>query len=623
MGTSHSTPGPLIDVYAPGSHWKVPYGSFAFEPQSISRSHHGPHTGGPIYTPCSSPRQRARPRNRRPRYNAADLKIPEGSEDSETELGEMIENMSPRGLRSQGTRAYPGAMGGVGGRGGVGYFDGMDARSRSVQEMPVDAYPGMYGMRMGMPSPGMEMKGMSGMGGMPGGMPARGGPDPGAVGGMGSMPPPEYTSNPSLRPGGMHDPGMNPYASYPGPQPSPPSSASPTQAQEAHHATRRPSKNYAHIPMGAYANAEKSQQPSRSRTEPQVSAQLNRGQSSRKKARPSGEEWTNGNAWLDACICTTNCKCRKSQRVLYRERRDCRNNGDSDDDGSEHQSGEIRFILKDDLGRDCGDHSGCKKSDSESENKSKKKGSRNKKERKKKEKHLESFKEDLLEALDDRLRDMKREKHQQGHPETFPQSLFGRPDIDPRLSMMNEANRDPQIAQQMRMVGGSPYMMGMSRTRQMPPEMTNPARHRRRGPLDMSTGGMAATGVDFHDDMSLQNIGPIGRGNPYASYGTMRKNSMRPEVSSPLRAKTGGRFGAQGMDMNITSSTLYGRAMEKNPLNERRPGTRSGARLQRPHVDFESDDFDIGHPHRPGIGRQRSEEDTAPRGMSDDGAAMS
>lgn len=69
---------------------------------------------------------------------------------------------------------------------------------------------------------------------------------------------------------------------------------------------------------------------------------------------PGGGEWIEGDPFLDACICSTDCMCRKGQRVLYRARA-----GDNTADGNGTHSGEIRYVFKDSVGRDCGDHSGC------------------------------------------------------------------------------------------------------------------------------------------------------------------------------------------------------------------------------------------------------------------------
>ncbi|KAF1961802.1 hypothetical protein CC80DRAFT_198062 [Byssothecium circinans] len=114
---------------------------------------------------------------------------------------------------------------------------------------------------------------------------------------------------------------------------------------------------------------------SNQRREPPVSNRINRTQNLGNQAGPSGHEWIEGNSFLDACICTTNCTCRKGQRVLYRAQGHVvgsgGDNGEGDagsvgggggggGPGGRNAYGEIRYILKEDVGRDCGDHTACK-----------------------------------------------------------------------------------------------------------------------------------------------------------------------------------------------------------------------------------------------------------------------
>lgn len=61
---------------------------------------------------------------------------------------------------------------------------------------------------------------------------------------------------------------------------------------------------------------------------------------------------------IDTCICTTNCNCRRGERaVKWYE-------GMADIGGKEvpvRARLNTRFVLRDDIGKDCGDHSGCRK----------------------------------------------------------------------------------------------------------------------------------------------------------------------------------------------------------------------------------------------------------------------
>jgi hypothetical protein len=130
----------------------------------------------------------------------------------------------------------------------------------------------------------------------------------------------------------------------------------------------RPPSGVEAVAKGAHY-AQPSPQLPRGRSEPPVSAQLNRTQPSNKRAGPSGQEWIpSDNVFLDACTCTTNCQCRKGARVLYRQQ------GQGDE--KQNTWGEIRYILKDDLGRDCGDHSRCR--DDEDSDCGRKKGKKGK-----------------------------------------------------------------------------------------------------------------------------------------------------------------------------------------------------------------------------------------------------
>lgn len=80
--------------------------------------------------------------------------------------------------------------------------------------------------------------------------------------------------------------------------------------------------------------------------------------SSQNRTQPRGppaNEWLEGsNPWLDACTCTTNCRCRKGARVLYR----------AEGKGGDRREGEIRYVVRDEVGRDCGDHR-CREEESD------------------------------------------------------------------------------------------------------------------------------------------------------------------------------------------------------------------------------------------------------------------
>lgn len=240
----------------------------------------------------------------------------------------------------------------------AGFYDG-DAR-------PSSAPAGYAGLRGGQAGAGMyagaeEM----GMNEMPhGGMYPQMYPGVNPLGpGMSPHPsvPPQYASHESM-PGcacGMGGArGGNVYASH-APRPPPPSATSSSSSSKIR---SRP------LPSAIQAAIDEAIQKStgaaggsskplgRSKTSPAVFT---------KDADKSG--WGDG---IDTCICTTNCKCRKGERaVKWYE-------GMADIGGREipvRAKLNTRFVLKDDIGKDCGDHSGCKKktsSDSSSSSRS-------------------------------------------------------------------------------------------------------------------------------------------------------------------------------------------------------------------------------------------------------------
>ncbi|CAN9306266.1 unnamed protein product [Alternaria alternata] len=520
----------------------------------------------------------------------------------------MMESRSPRGMRRQVSKGYPGGMMGGGGmsgmkrRGGLRGFEGMDLRPRSAPEMQMGGYPGMGGMPMGMPgSP--RIGGMEAIRGL------------GAMGAMGGMQPPgmppEYTSNPSMPRFGAGA-GINPYADREVAPSQSSSRSSPDTSQPTRRADRKIPKHYEHIPKGAYANAEKHGRKSRSRADPQTSARLNRGQPWNKQVGPSGGELLGGDAFLDACICTTACNCRKSERVIYLARNDPRKGSDSDEEDYTYGSGEIRYILKTDLGKDCGDHSGCKKSessDSEKEQKSKKK-KKDKKEEKKRKDEFDEFKEDILEALNG-LQDLKKDSHQRDRTESGPtRQPFGGAGIRPSAFSINDMDMNPRIAQQMGMMNGDPYGTG-----RMPPGMADPTGKWRMHPsmeLGRMGGGMESTGLGgFENDMGMM-------GNPYMQPGMMSKKGMRPSFMSHRGAKAGRQFsnGGMRMDMDMDQvAAMYGRAMGGGRGGMMMMGGGGGGGGRRAHLDSESDGFDLGlgPSMRSGM-RQQAGRDRAGRG---------
>jgi hypothetical protein len=397
---------------------------------------------------------------------------------------------------------------------------------------------GMMGGPGGMMGgPGGMMGGPGGMMGGPGGMMSRpggmmGGPGMGPEGmmaypGMGrGSPPPGYTSMPQ-RPlfpdggGGSGPPNRNPYSS------STASSAGAREEPTTRRSSRRPND---HASIGLFAKDAKSPKLSRSRTAPTTAERINR---TGKNVGPSGKEWISGDAFLDACTCTTNCTCRGGHRVLYRSRSDA----GSDSDSAHCRTGEIRYILKKDLGKDCGDHSGCKaRSDSDDEEKQSKK--EKKKEEKKRKEEFDGFKEDMLEALDQRLDKLKAERSKASSARSSPRlphagmgpGGFARPGaIDPlraqRMGGMNPGAMGMPPGG-MGMTGAQPYPMGMAN---MPPGISN---------IPPDLRALRPGQMHYEDSMSVINMENLGLGNPY--YGKPGAQGFQARYMSPGRRKGGG-----------------------------------------------------------------------------------
>ncbi|KAF2277061.1 uncharacterized protein EI97DRAFT_307966 [Westerdykella ornata] len=264
---------------------------------------------------------------------------------SDTDMGHVP------GWRQIGRR--PGGMMGM----GVGMGGPYGAAGGMGMERPWTApaaYPAMGGMAMGMDG-GMDGMGV-GAGGVPAyGVPATGagaaypGTVPGGAGAAGAAPnpyayayvPQHQTGHPGAAGLGGGIPPANHYPQQQQSQPPPP-----------HYTTNRPPtpRGVARVGHGPYvpaAGADHGHDRNRTNKRAPISRDDDGGNNntSHQSTKPYHSLTS-----LDACICTTNCTCRKGHRVVYFEDRD---------DGSGPLRGEIRYVLRDDLGKDCGDHSAC------------------------------------------------------------------------------------------------------------------------------------------------------------------------------------------------------------------------------------------------------------------------
>ncbi|KAF1917278.1 hypothetical protein BDU57DRAFT_546590 [Ampelomyces quisqualis] len=469
----------------------------------------------------------------------------------------------------------------------------------------------------GMGPGGMGM-GPGGMGMGPGGM-GPGGMGPGGIGPRGMMPnamfppqdlPPRY-SNASMHPppAGL----QAPYNAYP---PSPSSTSSAPANPPARPPHRTPANK--HVPMGAYA-----QTSTPSPKGPRARAPASTAERVHRKTPAGGREWIQGDDFLDACLCTTNCTCRAGHRVLYRSRDDGVGSG-SDADGR-YNMGEIRYVLKKELGRDCGDHSGCRgarRGSSASSDSSTPSGKTSrqagKKAASKRGDDMRGFKDDMLAALDERFDRFARERARSragGSVGSTPRPPFAAP--FGLQSPVHGGGVDPLVAQKLGMgmgaAPGHPYAglpavppMGVMNNRHPGighPGMGNPGgmHPMRPGPMQMPMGGMP-----FRDDMSAADMDGMGMGDGYFA-GTRRGKGMQARFLSP---------GSGGMDIDATA---YYRG--RTGFSGR--GGRGRNHPQRPARFAGNDDFDLdmGPSRRPGLAKpnhQDSFDNLAGAHMDDD-----
>jgi hypothetical protein len=296
--------------------------------------------------------------------------------------------------------------------------------------------------------------------------------------------------------------------------------------------------------------------------------------------------------------------------VLYRSK-DESPYGDSDTE-AQYRQGEIRYILKKDLGRDCGDHSGCKATkadDSDDEEKVSKK--EKKKEEKRRKEQFEGFKEDILEALDERFEALKKERSKAGSVRSSPRqafagfgaSPFGMGGQTPGAGMGGQMppSMNKLIAQQL---GGGGMGMGGSMPPGMPMKLgANPYAAGMPGGMTRipgmgvnPLGGGHGTGPGqmpstmFDDEMSISDMGGgAGPGNPY--IGGRKRGGMHQPYANPP-----GGHDPDGMYMDERAPYYArlkgpGQGILKHP--ERGAPPRGRGRGQRPkRFDDASDDSD-------------------------------
>ncbi|KAF2248456.1 hypothetical protein BU26DRAFT_506163 [Trematosphaeria pertusa] len=300
IACSHPPP-PLVEIAGSRNKILIPAGtSFSVHPPpELTRRGRRSSRRVPIYHRVSSPYSssandyrpigRPRERGRRP---------PTLSEDTESQMN-FMDMSPPGGARTRGApgpgRGYGGGgmpMGGRRPRPGSGpgpgpgmagaYFDPGDVRARSAPDLH-GGYP-YAGMRTPRPRVrGMESTLARGM--SPGG--------------------PGYVAGPGYGAGAGGLGGGNPYA-YPQGRLGTPfqgRSQTPMQIQPQRRPSLRP-PGLNEVPMGAYAAGHPAP-PVRANTDPPTSKRLNRTQPTNKKVGPSGQEWIEGDPFLDAWATST------------------------------------------------------------------------------------------------------------------------------------------------------------------------------------------------------------------------------------------------------------------------------------------------------------------------------
>ncbi|KAL5119317.1 hypothetical protein ACEQ8H_002804 [Pleosporales sp. CAS-2024a] len=316
------------------------------------------------------------------------------------------------------------------------------------------------------------------------------------AGAIPDLPPPRYSSRTPPFPPPHHDP----YALRAG---APPSSASSVSSRAKR---RPPPRGHEHIALGLYT---KPALISRSQTTPTVAEHMHG------KATGKSGEWLAGDPFLDACMCTTNCTCRQGHRVMYRSRDD---GGSADGGEGRCVQGEIRYVLKDDVGKDYGDHSGCtRKSDSEAEDKKRKDA-------------FQGFKADMLEVLDEKLKELNKAASARSSKAASVRSSKA---ASARSSKAASA-RSSKAASARSSKAGSvnsprPVYAGLGGV--------DPVWRQKMAGLNMGVPKHVTApydGDDDMDDMSMPSIMDIGRGNPYYTKGM-------PFPSPPRRRRHVGR----------------------------------------------------------------------------------
>jgi hypothetical protein len=521
MGNTPSTPPPLVSINAPGNDVLVPYGTslYAYPPQPSG--YHAPHAHcghqqgacqgascpdagqGLIYSRVS-----ARPRRQRHGRPEPDVRIREYEESESTELGEVRPRRKEREMQDM-RRPGPGLY---------------DAALR-----PSSAPAGYAGLRGGQAQPGVYPSGEEMVvNGMPHPVMYAGGNYPGGYPQGPNMSPhlsvpPQYASYESMPgyPQGMgHAQNANVYASHP-PRPPPPSTTSSSSISKSR-GRQLPSAIQAAIDEAILKSTGTADRSSNLLSKSKTWLAT--------PTKDNNDGWGDG---IDKCICTTNCKCRKGERAIKWYEGMAKIGGE---DVPVRAKLNTRYVLKDDIGKDCGDHSGCKKkSSSNPSSSSSSSDTETSKSKKDKRKHKRRMKkagrDDALDDLQVELEKMKQAAAmKQGGP-------YGAPPFT-GYGPGNPERYDPKTMKQM-MEMSDPY--GIGRVGSIPPtgkmqgiydSMTtrNP-----RLPRIPPEPGMRMRSEDDGFLGDYEDLGGASPLNPYARPSAMRGKGQYSKSMPPKR----------------------------------------------------------------------------------------
>lgn len=384
------------------------------------------------------------------------------------------------------------------------------------------------------------------------------------------------------------------------------------------------------IAYGAHVAQGQPPMPGRHTSDPQVSRQMNRAQPLHKRAGPSGQEWIAGDPWLDACTCTTNCHCRKGARVLYR----AQGGAHGDEEAGQNTYGEIRYVVKDDLGKDCGDHSKCRAHDDDPE--SSDGGGKQSKKKKEKAKEASADVSKICEQMAGLRNDLANMKLGADLAPGMGPGLGPIGQMDPRIAgfgsplggmlpqgdIPDMANgMDPRFDPRMAQMGGTgPFDM------ELPPRMQarmNGMMKRRPGRMPrpdmagpMGESDIGLEDMDFLDDeggmVDPRNgmlDGPPQRRNAGGRRPKQRRGPGFPRLGGPARRPA----------PDLDSRMEYPRPPRRGD-GMNRPSGRWGRRPGPPPPDYDLDGGSgsgVGSRRRPGLGQLDDDDDDdswAPRG---------